>query len=429
MSRQSDIKALMHLRDLIEETKFMIQTSQSELEKYEKYEKELTTTKFVFKPLPTNQAEVATSDFHKKWTDKYSDASSAKKTVSIIFTIITVLLAVFLLLDMILMTGIIYDVSETKEINTGFFKNLGWFAYLVQVLFSVFAVLLPWMFFSETLQDLYYEQPIGTIAVSGILTLLFWYVSMAFSGLLPLILFATVIASTFLARGVTSIVYAIKKKFPSLNTEQMRIVEEKKLSDKENAVLNVEKEKKDREEWETWWDTYKFELDEKMDIHMKMAKSAIGKAEELQKQVEESDVLGPNEKHVETINWLIYFLEGHRADNIKESLQQFDLMQHNEKMLAIEREKLEVEAERIRQEHEDRQRAMEMERYHQMQMEAQAQRAADIQSQIAYNTAAAARSAEKMRREAASVASATADFQNRMANEATWRRLNDYYNN
>ena len=145
--------------------------------------------------------------------------------------------------------------------------------------------------------------------------------------------------------------------------------------------------------------------------------------------MEDNDLLGPNEKHEEIIDWLIYFLEGHRADNVKEALQQFDLMQHNEKMLELEREKYNLEVQRMRQEHEDRERAMQMERMHQVRMEAEAQRSASLQSQIAYNTAAAADAAEKMRKEAASIASANAEWQARMANEASWQRLNDYYNN
>ena len=59
MSRKSDIVALTELRDMIAETRTMINMSNSELEKYEAGEKELTGSKFVFQPLPTNQEETA----------------------------------------------------------------------------------------------------------------------------------------------------------------------------------------------------------------------------------------------------------------------------------------------------------------------------------------------------------------------------------
>lgn len=429
MSRTSDIAALLNLRDKITDTKFMIQTSKAELAKYEACEKELTTSKFVFQPLPTNQAETAIAKFRNKWIEKYADADPAKNRASVVCTILTVLLAIFFLVDMILMTDIIYNAAELQPINAELIKHFGWFAYLIQVVFSVFIILLPYFFFKEGFQDFYFEHPIACLVAGGILTLLFWLISSAFSSLLPLALFASTLVLHFLARRIVSLVYKIKKKHPRLSEEQKQIVESEKEKDRENAVLNVEKEKTDAAQWQAWWETHKQELAEQMDIHMKMAKSALAQAQELQEQVESSDVLGPNEKHIEAINWLIYFLEGHRADNIKEALQQYDLMLHNEKMLALEQEKLQLEAKRIQQEHDDRRRAMELERYHQMQLEAQAQRAADMQAQIAYNTAATANAAEKMRREAASVAAATADFQNRMASEATWQRLNDYYNN
>lgn len=146
-------------------------------------------------------------------------------------------------------------------------------------------------------------------------------------------------------------------------------------------------------------------------------------------KTEESDLLGPKEKDEGIIDWLLYFLEGHRADNIKEALQQFDLMQHNEKMLEIEREKYNLEVARIQKENADRERALEQQRYHQMRMEAEARRAADMQSQVAANTAAMRDSAEKLRREAAWNASASAATQERIANELSFQRMQDYYNN
>ena len=78
MSRKSDIKALVNLRDQITETKFMIQMSETELKKYETCEKELTTSRFVFEPLPTNQAEVALTKFRNKWIEKYEHPSGRK---------------------------------------------------------------------------------------------------------------------------------------------------------------------------------------------------------------------------------------------------------------------------------------------------------------------------------------------------------------
>ena len=429
MSRQTDIKALREMREQLAATGSYIKISQHQLEQYKKYDHELNNSKFIFQPLPTNQEELSKSNFFKQRIDFYSDPYPAQKTVSIIFTILTSVLAVLSLLDMIFMTGFFYTAtSEIQEVHQVFFK-IGWLAYLVQIAVSVLAVMIPWTFFSEKLKDVFWEQPIGILAFSGVALFLYWYIADSFGGRLMVLLFLIATVLPFLARGIVSIVYKIKKKLPRLNAKQKIAVAAEKQKDIRNAAANIEKEKKDRADWEAWWEKRQVEINDQMDLHMNTAKTAIKKAEELNKKVEDSDLLGPNEKHEEIIDWLLYFLEGHRADSIKEALQQFDLMQHNEKMLEIEREKYNLEVQRVRQEHEDRERAMAMERMHQVRMEAEAQRSAALQSQIAYNTANTAAAAEKMRKEAASIASANAEWQARMASEASWQRMNDYYNN
>ncbi len=429
MSRQSDIKALREMRDTIIETKHMIKMSESELEKYEACEKELTTSKFVFQPLPTNHEEQARTKFRNEWIEKFSDSTSMRKLVMWIYTAIMIVFGVLVLLDMCLAKGWFFNNIEGvkaffKQITTGIF----WLPFLAQVIFTIAAIIFPWIILMFDIDEKFHAFGV-TLIVCVVSGFFFWAYCDSIGEFKTLWIYIILTALGFVSQGVVNVVYKILKKIPCLSAKQKAIVQEEKRKDTENAEKNIEKEEKDRAEWQAWWDVHKFELDKQMDIHMDMAKSAIAKAEELQAKVEESDVLGPNEKDVAIIDWLLYFIEGHRADSIKEALQQFDLMQHNEKMLEIEREKYNLEAARIQQEREDRERELEMQRYHQMRMEAEARRTADMQTQIAYNTAAAAREAEKLRREASSVASATADYQNRMQNEATWQRLNDYYNN
>ncbi len=426
MSRQTDIKALRGLRDTIIETRAMINMSERELAQYEACEKELTGTKFVFKPLPTNNEEAARANFKKAWTDKYSDPDPMKNRVRVIVTILLAIFGVLAIVDLATASGFFFtDVAQVKNINSRFFEGHYWFAYVVQVVFYVAGILFTWCFFSDFLMG----GIVGIIITLGVSGLLHGFIASSFGGKTAFWLYVIGIGLSFISGWIVSIVYAVKKKLPHLNAQQKAVVAQEKQKDIENAAKNVDKEKQDKEEWQAWWDVHKYELDEQMDIHMDMAKSALDKAEELQAQVEDSDVLGPNEKDVAIIDWLIYFIEGHRADSIKEALQQYDLMQHNEKMLEIEREKYNLEVARIQKENADRERALEQERYHQMRMEAEARRAADMQAQVAANTAAMRDSAERMRKEAAWNASAAAATQQQIAADVSFQRMQNYYNN
>lgn len=386
--------------------------------------KELTGTKFVFQPLPTDHAETATAKFHNAWVEKYSDSAPIRKRVRVVFTIILALFALLSILDMVTASGFLFtNLVEVEGIKNNIGASV--LAYALLGVFFVSGILFTWCFFSESYSGV---RAIIIIALS-ITGLILCSFGDDMGGNAPALIYILGIFLSMISNAVVAIIYAIKKKHPRLNAEQRAIVAQEKQKDDDNAVKNVEKEEKDRAEWQAWWDVHKYEIDEQMDIHMNMAKAAIAKAQELNVKTEESDVLGPKEKDEGIIDWLLYFLEGHRADNIKEALQQFDLMQHNEKMLEIEREKYNLEVARIQKENADRERALEQQRYHQMRMEAEARRAADMQSQVAANTAAMRDSAEKLRREAAWNASASAATQERIANELSFQRMQDYYNN
>ena len=149
MSRQSDIKALREIRDTIIETKTMIKMSESELEKYEACEKELTGTKFVFKPLPTDHEAKATAKFRNAWVDKFSDPEPMRKRVRVVFTIILALFVVLAIVDMVTASGFLFtNVAEVKEINSIIGASV--LAYAMLGVFFVSGILFTWCFFSES---------------------------------------------------------------------------------------------------------------------------------------------------------------------------------------------------------------------------------------------------------------------------------------
>lgn len=127
-------------------------------------------------------------------------------------------------------------------------------------------------------------------------------------------------------------------------------------------------------------------------------------------------------------NWLLYFIETHRADSIKEALHEYDNMLQNKKMLELEAMKLQLEITKAEKENADRQHQLDMQRRHQLEMEAQAARTAASQASIAASTAAMRDSMDRMRRDAAFNASLAADTQEQIAADMAFIRRNNYYN-
>ncbi len=71
--------------------------------------------------------------------------------------------------------------------------------------------------------------------------------------------------------------------------------------------------------------------------------------------------LHADEKNLEVINWLIYFMETHRADSIKEALHEYDKALVNQQLFMLEQQKLELQRAKAANEQADRQRQLEME--------------------------------------------------------------------
>ena len=149
MSRQSDIKALRELRGMLAETKSFIDMSEAELEKYKECEKELTGTKFVFQPLPTDHAETATAKFHNAWVEKYSDSAPMRKRVRVVFTIILALFALLAILDMVTASGFLFtNLIEVEGIKNNIGASV--LAYALLGVFFVSGILFTWCFFSTS---------------------------------------------------------------------------------------------------------------------------------------------------------------------------------------------------------------------------------------------------------------------------------------
>ena len=85
--------------------------------------------------------------------------------------------------------------------------------------------------------------------------------------------------------------------------------------------------------------------------------------------IDNSDILGPDEKSLQVVQILMYFIESRRADSIKEALHEYDKAKMNEKLLKYEEQRNELERQKIENERIDREQRLKLERQHQKEME------------------------------------------------------------
>lgn len=421
MSRENDIKALKELKNNMVEADAFAELANEEWEKARQIKAELENTKFVFKPLPTNNYETTKAGYKKAWKEFFSNTRKFRVVFLTIYSLAMFILAVLLFIAAFNNNGFIFSDSHKYTDTAG--KIL---TALIAAAFPIVIGGCSWISitpFDEIINHI--KSVLISLGVSGVLFAVVcdWTNSMH---LLVIILATLPVA--MLVTLVIHLFFLVVSKIHILTPKKRANLVVQRQNDMQNANINETNEPKEKAEWEKWWEGYKPELRERGLHHISLGDTAMEKAKAHLEAAEESTVLGENEKSPEVIDLLINFIESRRADSIKEALHEYDKMEQNKKLLEIEAIKANLEIEKAKKENADRQHEMEMNRRHQIEMEAQARRNADMQSQIAANTAAAAASAERMRKDAASAAADAAATQARVASDVSAIYRNEYYN-
>lgn len=426
MSREKDINALKQLKNDMVEADAFADIAGKEWEKSRQIKAEIDNTRFEFKPLPTNNYETAKMNFVTAWKNLFADTAKFRMIFLGLYSLAMLVVSVFLLIDF-------FGQKDSVFHNTAFlFADNGSVEMLLitasMVVFFLAATFLPWLIVKKKLPDFIEGIMIYMLGGFVIGGLLFWYTAANADAMF--VLFGYIIApiSAVILGFLIHIVFLIISKIPVFSAKQKAILETEKKKDIDNTESNKVNEPKEKEEWEKWWEVRKAELKELGLHHLSLGDDAMEKAKQHLAAANESTVLGENEKNIEVIDILINFIESHRADSIKEALHEYDAMRQNQKVLEIEAIKAQIEIEKSKKENADRRFQMEQQRRHQLEMEAQARRNADLQSQIAANTAAAAASTERLRKQAASAAADIADAQARIENTNAAIYRNEYYN-
>ena len=421
MSRESDIKALKKLKNDMVEADAYADLAKEEWDKCNEYKAQIDNAKFVFNPLPVNNFEITKANYKNSWKDFYSNTRKFRTAFLVLYSLAMVTFAVLLFIGAFKNNGFIFNSPHQ------------WSGTVEKVLTALVAAAFPlivgacsWITmvpFEEAID--YIKAILIYLGISGVLFAVVcdWTDSM---NLLLIILGS--LPAAMLANLIIHWIFLLVSKIPVLTPKQRATLAAQKQKDVENAELNKVNEEKERVEWEAWWEGHKPEVREKMLHHLNLGDVAMEKAKAHLAADNKSDALGETEKSPEIIDLLISFIESRCAGNIKEALHEYDKMEQNKKLLEIEAIKANIEIERAKKENADRQYEMEMNRRHQIEMEAQAKRAADMQSQIAANTAAAAASAERLRKAANSAAADETATQGQIAADVSALYRHEYYN-
>ena len=423
MSREKDIQDLKQLKNDLLEASAFADIAKEEWDKCKAVQREIETTQFVFKPLPTNNEATARAQFKQAWKDFFSHTKKFKAVFLVLYTLVMAAAAVLLFIGAYKNNGFIFNSPHqwSEDPPALLLTSIGAAAFpLLTALFSWIHVV------SSENRGPFCAGTLIALLISGVVFtsvckwtdsphLLLWDIG----SLLAVIVICFVIQLIF---------FIISKLPPAYTVKQRAALVAAKQTDADNTAQNEINAVKEKEEWDAWWAQRKPELKELALDHLSRGDTAMEKAKEHLAAADASTVLGEDEKSPEVIDYLLHFIESRRADNIKEALHEYDTMKQNQKLVEIEAIKASIEIEKAKKENADRQYQMEMNRRHQIEMEAQAKRNADMQSQIAANTAAAAASAERMRRDAASAAADTAAAQAQVAADVSAIYRHEYYN-
>ena len=259
---------------------------------------------------------------------------------------------------------------------------------------------------------------------------IFGYTFVSSITIVSLILYYVLLIILFFSSELVDLVVGIAYEHEKLTKEQKEELEKAKKKDEEIEKENKAILDKAIKEWE---DHGKEDFIKNTEKEMKKYQNEIvstsKKIVESNKKIDSMDILGNDEKQIKIIDMLIYFIESHRADNIKEALHEYDDAVARQELIRLEQEKNNMiqqhnnEMQRLAQESARLQeRMLSEQREHNAQVEA-AQRIAAYEQQE-YNT-----QMKRIAQDNASNRAQIAQSASYIANQMALNARDKYYDN
>ena len=259
---------------------------------------------------------------------------------------------------------------------------------------------------------------------------MFGYTFVSSITIVSLILYYVLLIILFFSSELVDLVVGIAYEHEKLTKEQKEELEKAKKKDEEIEKENKAILDKATKEWEEHGkEDFIKNTEKEMKKYQNEIVSASKKIVESNKKIDSMDILGNDEKQIKIIDMLIYFIESHRADNIKEALHEYDDAVARQELIRLEQEKNNMiqqhnnEMQRLAQESARLQeRMLSEQREHNAQVEA-AQRIAAYEQQE-YNT-----QMKRIAQDNASNRAQIAQSASYIANQMALNARDKYYDN
>lgn len=168
---------------------------------------------------------------------------------------------------------------------------------------------------------------------------------------------------------VAKVITSYLKKNPILGAKKLQALEDAKKLDADNEAANIASKEKAEKESKAKREERLVEIEEDLAQLKLDLQGSSGDLADSWEFINNSDILGPDEKSLQIVQMLIWFIESRRADSIKEALHEYDKAQMNAQLLKFEEQRNELERQKIENERIDREQKLKLERQHQKEME------------------------------------------------------------
>ena len=206
---------------------------------------------------------------------------------------------------------------------------------------------------------IFFLQEAKPIIIVSIIALFFTIISYFIDGafaLIPLIPFALTMACC----AFIPMIRKAMAKHPVFTAQQKHKLADAEQEDRDIIADNKRKNEQADREWAEKRAKRLPELDREQGRLVKQLEQLKTELDEENAALEAMKGLSRDEKKLETIESLIYFIDTCRADSIKEALHEYDKMVANQQLLELQRQRNKLEEQRIANEAADRKKQLQL---------------------------------------------------------------------
>lgn len=352
MSKESDLAVLRDMKQKIISIYGLLDRCNDAQNEYARLqaEKEISTRPALSLPKPNNRITLEKS-FADIWYSNHID-NDRTKVFCVLFGVVLMLVYVALLtLDAFRGIGLVSD-FETINQSQAADKDI------ILISQFCFRLILP-ILLSVLSAVIFISGRVKAIVILSIITanyLIFVAAMDQTVALLPLIPFVLTLACGIIIPGIRK----ARAKHPSFSVKQKKELAEAEQQDNRIIEDNKLKNEQADREWAAKRASRLPEIDAEQKKLLQQLIQMRDQLVEANTELENMEGLGQDEKQLDVIDSLIYFLETYRADSIKEALHEYDKMLTNQQLLELQKQRNELEERRIANETADRMKQLQL---------------------------------------------------------------------